>query len=127
MTNVYDKHCSNNFPHFLQTFFGYSNDKSEYPKNVCKRCGKLLDYGDIDINNCNPDDRSYLRAIKIYCYWTDHFASDYDYNITQDGLDKAEEEMISKGLITSKQEENEYEKTYYERLENKYRNENGIE
>ena len=35
--------------------------------------------------------------------------------------------MISKGLITSKQEENEYEKKYYERLENKYRNENGIE
>lgn len=45
-----------------------------------------------------------MRAIKIYCYWTDNFASDYDYNITQDGLDKAEEEMISKGLITSKQE-----------------------
>ena len=104
-----------------------SNDKSEYPKNVCKKCGKLLDSGDIDIDNCSPNDRSYLRAIKVYCYWTDHFASDYDYNITQDGLDKAEEEMISKGLITSKQEENEYEKKYYERLENKYRNENGME
>ena len=104
-----------------------ANDKSEYTKNVCKKCGKLLDSGDIDIDNCSPNDRSYLRAIKVYCYWTDHFASDYDYNITQDGLDKAEEEMISKGLITSKQEENEYEKKYYERLENKYRNENGIE
>ena len=30
--------------------------------------------------------------------------------------------MISKGLMTSKQEENEYEKKYYERLENKYKN-----
>ena len=87
-----------------------SNDKSEYPKNVCKKCGKLLDFGDVDINNCSPNDRKYMRMVKIYCYWTDHFASDYDYNITQDGLDKAEEEMISKGLITSKQEENEYEK-----------------
>ena len=29
--------------------------------------------------------------------------------------------MISKGLITSKQEEKEYEEKYFELLENKYR------
>lgn len=99
-----------------------SNDKLEYPKNVCKKCGKLLDFGDVDINNCSPDDRKYMRMVKIYYYWTDHYASDYDYYITQDELDKAEEEMISKGLITSKQEEKEYEEKYFERLENKYKN-----
>ena len=43
-----------------------SNDKSEYPKNVCKKCGKLLDSGDIDIDNCSPNDRSYLRAINTW-------------------------------------------------------------
>ena len=35
--------------------------------------------------------------------------------------------MISKGLITSKQEEKEYEKKYFERLENKYKSRDEIE
>lgn len=40
---------------------------------------------------------------------------------------KVEMEMVSLGLIPNIQEENEYKKKYYERLENKYRNRNGIE